>query len=108
MLSFGSSLSAELRFYIFTVLVGLGLFAALLYIVIKPVSKYNLSLGVLILGGGFGNLYDRAFNNGLVVDFMLIDVGIARTGVFNVADMAIMAGALGMLVFSFGKEKLAP
>lgn len=55
----------------------------------------------LILSGGIGNMIDRVFRGGIVVDFM--NMGIpwgpfqVRTGIFNVADVAIMAG-LGLLL----------
>lgn len=100
MLSLGSQLPDSLRFYIFTLAVGFALLAGTVYIFFKPLSKINLTLALLIIGGGLGNLYDRTFNDGFVVDFMLLAVGPVKTGVFNVADMAIMAGALGMLFFS--------
>ncbi|HNZ47920.1 MAG TPA: signal peptidase II [Candidatus Hydrogenedentes bacterium] len=49
-----------------------------------------------ITGGGIGNLIDRIFRDGSVVDFMNMGVQIGgyslRTGIFNVADLAIMAG----------------
>lgn len=100
MLSLGSNLSEELRFYIFIVAVGLALFAGIVYVIFKPLDKIDLTLALLMIGGGLGNLYDRVFNDGFVVDFMILRVGAIQTGVFNVADMAIMAGALGMLFFS--------
>ncbi len=48
----------------------------------------------LLLGGAIGNLIDRVRFDGLVIDFMNVGVGPVRTGIFNVADMAIMAGAV--------------
>ncbi|MDA3896381.1 MAG: signal peptidase II [Desulfobacteraceae bacterium] len=106
MLGLGGTLPGDLRFYIFTVAVGIILFGGLIYIAIKPMSKINLILGLLIVGGGFGNLYDRAFNDGLVVDFMLIGIGPLRTGIFNVADIAITVGAIGLIIFTskWGKK----
>jgi signal peptidase II len=54
-------------------------------------------LGVaLFVAGGLSNLIDRALH-GAVVDFMNVGIGPLRTGIFNVADMAIMLGA-GLLV----------
>lgn len=47
----------------------------------------------LVLSGGIGNLIDR-IGQGFVVDFMLIDTGFARTGIFNVADMLIVIGTV--------------
>jgi signal peptidase II len=52
----------------------------------------------LVAGGGAGNLIDRIRTGSYVVDFMNVGVGWLRTGVFNVADMAIMAGVGLMLL----------
>ena len=51
----------------------------------------------LIIGGGIGNLIDRIFNNGLVVDF--IDVRIINFPIFNFADICAVCGA-GLLLLS--------
>ncbi|MCM8780395.1 MAG: signal peptidase II [Candidatus Omnitrophica bacterium] len=63
---------------------------------------YNFSLA-LILGGALGNLVDRLFL-GYVVDFLDFRIW----PVFNLADSAITAGALGLgyiLVKSEHKDK---
>ena len=44
----------------------------------------------LIVGGGTGNLIDRLFNNGSVVDF--IDVRIINFPIFNFADICAVVG----------------
>ena len=50
-------------------------------------------LGVaLFVAGGASNLLDRVAY-GMVIDFMNVGVGSLRTGIFNVADVAIMLGA---------------
>lgn len=100
MLSLGADLSDELRVILFTFLVGLVLVGGLVYMLVKPMDKYSFTVGLLILAGGFGNLYDRAVNDGRVVDFMLLQIGPLKTGVFNVADIAIMAGLFGFLFVS--------
>ena len=46
----------------------------------------------LIAGGGVGNWIDRVTNDGRVTDFLNVGVGNLRTGIFNVADMVLMAG----------------
>jgi len=46
----------------------------------------------LLIGGGVSNLLDRV-TYGRVIDFMNVGLGPLRTGIFNVADMAIMLGA---------------
>lgn len=100
MLSLGADLPDNFRFILFTFLVGLVLLGGLIYVLLKPMDKYSFTVGLLILAGGFGNLYDRALNDGRVVDFMLLQVGPLKTGVFNVADVAIMAGLFGFLFIS--------
>jgi len=67
MLSLGAKLPDNWRFYIFTVAVGLILLGGLIYIFVKPMDKYNFTVWLLILSGGLGNLYDRAFNDGRVL-----------------------------------------
>lgn len=51
----------------------------------------------LIIAGGAGNLLDRLVNHGGVIDFLLLGTGALQTGVFNLADVFILAGS-----FSFG------
>jgi signal peptidase II len=50
----------------------------------------------LILGGAFGNLWDRVLR-GMVTDFLEFYVGEYRFAAFNVADSAITVGA-GLLL----------
>lgn len=100
MLGLGAYLPENVRFIIFTFLVSLILVGGLYYIMVKPMNKYGFIIGLLIFSGGFGNLYDRALNDGRVVDFMLLQIGSLKTGVFNVADVAIMAGLFGFIFMS--------
>jgi signal peptidase II len=55
----------------------------------------------LVLAGGSSNLIDRFANDGYVVDFINLGVGPIRTGIFNVADVAITAGILLLLFQSW-------
>jgi signal peptidase II len=52
----------------------------------------------LIAGGSMGNQIDRLLNAGAVVDFMSVGIGQIRTGIFNLADIAILTGAFILLV----------
>jgi signal peptidase II len=61
----------------------------------------------LIAGGGISNLIDRLLYDGYVVDFLNMGIGSLRTGIFNVADMQIMAGVGILLVTSFGSRTSA-
>jgi len=58
----------------------------------------------LIAAGGIGNLLDRLFNNGVVMDYISFGVGFLRTGIFNVADVAIVAGG-SIIVLSRAKGR---
>jgi len=101
-LGMGSGLSPEHRFWLFSVFAGLlliGLFAYLLFF--KPATTASITGFALILSGGGSNLYDRIVNNGAVIDFLNIGISSLRTGIFNIADMAIMAGAV-LIIFASG------
>lgn len=67
----------------------------------QPLRKV-LPLYAIALGG-IANLIDRVFRDGHVVDYMLLNVGPAHTGVFNIADIAITVGALYLLIDLFVK-----
>lgn len=51
---------------------------------------------VLFLAGGLSNLTDR-IAIGSVIDFLNVGIGPLRTGIFNVADVAIVAGVAMVL-----------
>jgi len=93
-LSLGATLPDAARFWIFVVaaallLGGVGVFA------LRFSQRTPLLLVIalaLVMGGGLGNLIDRIVNNGHVIDFMQIGISRLHTGIFNVADMAIMTG----------------
>ena len=53
-----------------------------------------------IVGGGLANLYDR-FLYGSVTDFLFMDFNIARTGIFNTADLSVTTGLILILLSSF-------
>lgn len=54
----------------------------------------------LILGGAWGNLYDR-FQYGFVIDFLDFHIGQYHWPIFNVADSAVCIGAAIMLLLTF-------
>lgn len=57
----------------------------------------------LVAGGGIGNWLDRLLNQGTVTDFVSLGVGPLRTGIFNLADVAVMAG-VALLLLSFRRK----
>lgn len=56
----------------------------------------------LVLSGGIGNMIDRIFRDGEVVDFIQLDFWKSYP-IFNVADCAIVIGA-GLLMLYFVKD----
>jgi signal peptidase II len=82
----------QISFYL--VLVGVGLLSAVIF-------KNTLnSASALLLGGAISNLIDR-LRFGYVVDY----IEISSLPVFNLADVAIILGAVLLLVTAFRKEK---
>jgi signal peptidase II len=104
-LSLGSNVPEPMRYYIFTVAVGLFLSGLLVYLLLsKQWTRRQLVAMSLVLGGGYGNLIDRVFREGRVFDFMNVGIGRLRTGVFNVADLCITFGVLWFLYLSIKKK----
>ncbi|MEY4697810.1 MAG: signal peptidase [Pseudomonadota bacterium] len=64
----------------------------------------QISAGLLV-GGALGNVIDRIVY-GAVADFLNMSCcGIENPYAFNVADIAIFAGAIGLILFTGGDEK---
>jgi signal peptidase II len=102
-LSIGSSLNPAARFAIFIIAT-----AVILIILLAVTFKYRASdwhiaaLG-LAFAGGASNLLDR-ITRGSVIDFVSLGAGSLRTGIFNVADAAILAGIVMLLVLPLPKS----
>lgn len=108
-LSLGAGSSENIRFWVFTLIVGVFLAGMLVYLLASPSnSKAKIISLSLVLGGGVANLIDRIFNEGRVIDFMNIGIGSLRTGVFNVADIAISFGVAWLFAISFNASKKKP
>ena len=82
-------------------LVGVSIIASLflVYLYRTTESRLKIRLGAMaaILGGALGNLVDRIFYGGHVVDFIDVGIGTHRFYTFNVADMGVTVG--GTLLF---------
>ena len=105
-LGLGAELSAGLRTLIFTVMVSLFLVALTVYTLRAALPRWHQIGAALLLGGGIGNLIDRVLL-GYVIDFMNAGIGGLRTGIFNVADMAILLG-IGFMIWPVREAKTAP
>lgn len=105
-LSAGHNLPDIIRFLLLTALPIAVLGYGLYFLVSKKNIPTQMQIGVsFLIGGGIGNIYDRIVH-GSVTDFLFIDFGIFRTGIFNVADMSIMLG-IGLLLLQSLLQKKA-
>jgi signal peptidase II len=62
----------------------------------------------LVIAGGIGNLIDRIFNNGLVIDYF--DVKLFNFAIFNFADCCVTIGialAIIYIIFVDGRKEKA-
>jgi signal peptidase II len=76
---------------------GLFLLATALLSLRSRFSRVGQAGLLLFLAGGVSNLVDRVAM-GRVIDFLNLGIGPLRTGIFNVADMAILAGVVILIV----------
>ena len=92
-LSLGERLPASFRVLLFSV-VALGISAGALVLAfsLRQVTQNQIIGLALIAAGGISNWIDRVTNAGHVTDFINIGIGWLRTGIFNIADMALMSG----------------
>lgn len=104
-LSLGATLAPAARTALFTTATGLFL-AGLLLVALRARWSLGRSIGVaLLLGGGISNWIDRLLH-GRVVDFLNVGLGPLRTGIFNLADVAILAGLGVMLLYRAERPKI--
>ena len=61
----------------------------------------------LVAAGGLGNVIDRLAHSGRVTDFLNVGIDPIRTGIFNVADMALMLG-IALWILGAGKRGGSP
>lgn len=103
-LSLGSDWSPAAQTAVFTIGTGLvlcGMIAAAIRFRLAGPARVGLALYV---AGGASNLVDRVMR-GSVIDFLNVGVGPLRTGIFNVADVAIL---LGVAIFVFTHRETEP
>ncbi len=94
-LGLGTSLSPELRFWLLTVATaGLLLGLAIFLIVQWQLPRLSFIALSCVLAGGLGNMIDRLVHDGRVIDFLNLGLGSLRTGIFNIADIAITGGVV--------------
>ncbi len=105
-LSLGHSFPDVLRHSIFTIGICFLLIVVLTLVLFSKSGTFSVVLAIsLFVSGGVGNLIDRIMNDGSVVDFLNVGIGPLRTGIFNIADVAIMGGAVFLFFLILRKQK---
>ncbi|HEX2926960.1 MAG TPA: signal peptidase II [Ruminiclostridium sp.] len=82
----------------------------LLYFLVKYKQRFLRFSLSLIIGGALGNLYDRIFSGGSVVDFLEFHFGSYVFPTFNVADIMVVVGTilLAIYILFFYKDEKKP
>ena len=108
-LGMGSDLNPIIKTILLLVFPIVVLLFVLRYLLVKKDIDNVTVIGLsFIIGGGIGNMYDRILY-GSVTDFFHIDLGgIFKTGIFNMADVSVMAGMGFILLASFLYRKKKP
>ncbi len=106
MLSLGAGLPEHTRFLLFTAGVAILLAGIAGFLLFSPgLTRSRVTALSLILAGGGSNLFDRLLHNGRVVDFVTLGADGIRTGIFNLADLTIIAGASLLVITMFRQQR---
>ena len=97
------SLEANIYYHILTIIIAI-INLVLIYYLFK-VRGIQIYFVALILGGSLGNLFDRIYYYA-VPDFIDFHIGNFHWFIFNVADIFITTGIVGIILFEFLKKKI--
>ena len=103
-LSLGAGWPSAVRTTFFTAATGVMLLTLAVVLFRRTRDEWSTVGFALFLAGGASNWIDR-ISRGSVVDFLNVGVGSLRTGVFNVADAAIMLGATIVVLAQFRNNR---
>ena len=97
-----ASMEANIYYHILTAIIVI-INIALIYFLIKYKGVYSYLLA-LIIGGSLGNLFDRIYYYA-VPDFIALHLANYHWFVFNVADIFISVGIIGLLFIEVAKKE---
>lgn len=100
-LGLGADLPPLIRTGLFSFVTGVLLLQPLVSLLRSRWSPWRALALALFFAGGLSNWIDRLFHRH-VVDFLNVGIGAFRTGIFNLADVAIM---LGIALFVFTESR---
>ena len=100
-LNLGDNLPKTLNIFLLSVIPLLFLVILFAYTIknSKEMSFIKMFSIAMIFAGGIGNIIDRIFFDRHVPDFIIIGFKNLHTGIFNVADVCVTAGVIGLLIF---------
>ncbi len=100
-----ATMEANIYYHILTLIIVI-INIGLVFFLVKSEGIYSY-LSALIIGGSLGNLFDRIYYYA-VPDFIDLHLGIYHWYIFNVADIFITVGIIGLLFVEFiKKEKIS-
>ena len=100
-----ASLESNIYYHILTTIIIMVNFV-LIFLLLKAKGIYDYLLAIII-GGSLGNLFDRIYYYA-VPDFIDIHLGDFHWFIFNVADIFVTAGIIGLIFIElFKKEKIS-
>jgi signal peptidase II len=104
-LSIGADFKPAVRTAIFRIGTAVILLGALIAAIKLRLAGWQRVGITLAFAGGASNLLDR-IRDGAVIDFLNVGFGSLRTGIFNVADVAILLG-ICIWMIPLGRNKVA-
>ncbi len=79
------------------------------FVLRSPRLRLSTTLALALLaGGGVSNVIDRIFRDGRVIDFINLGIGSLRTGIFNLADVAILSGIVLLVALQLAPNRRRP
>ena len=103
-LSAGATWRPEIRAVVFQFANGAFLLGTMVLAIRHQWSRLAATGLILFVAGGLSNLIDR-LAMGSVIDFLNLGIGSFRTGIFNVADVAILAGVTLLLMGQYRSRR---
>ena len=97
-----ASMEANIYYHILTAIIAI-INIGLIFFLIKSKSIYAYLIA-LIIGGSLGNLYDRIYYYA-VPDFIDLHLGNFHWFIFNVADIFITVGIIGLILIELLKKE---
>ena len=97
-------LPSETNFYYNLITFLIVIINIIILVMIIKSNDYKIFFLLMILGGSFGNLFDRIYYRA-VPDFIDIHIGDFHWFIFNVADIFITVGIIGLMLAEVFKNK---